>query len=198
MQTPRTEGGYIVLVPLCLASRGAAPLFPCKIHKGGPVIDLRLGKCVEMLMDCLFFLFFFIYPPVNRYIRVCVYVYICPRLITVDSIWKKCSRCSIVSHSDEVLRGKCVGEDTSFIPPRDENSASKEMSFTARRVFSRRDKKKSHTRRPRRCRGGINGGTYTIVSRLNRGKRKKKEDSTERDGRNFLISSFRIERVGWK
>lgn len=145
MQTPRTEGGYIVLVPLCLASRGAAPLFPCKIHKGGPVIDLRLGKCVEMLMDCLFFLFFFIYPPVNRYIRVCVYVYICPRLITVDSIWKKCSRCSIVSHSDEVLRGKCVGEDTSFIPPRDENSASKETSFTARRVFSRRHiKKKPH------------------------------------------------------
>lgn len=58
--------------------------------------------------------------------------------------------------------------------------------------------------RPRRCRGGINGGTYTIVSRLNRGtkrkkkRKKKEEDSTERDGRNFLISSQNRAGVGNK
>lgn len=82
------------------------------------------------------------------------------------------------------------------IPPVERN----EFHGTASLLSSKEAiKKKSHTSsQPRRCRGGINGGTYTIVSRLNRGtrrKRKKKEDSTERDGRNFLISSQ--DRAGW-
>lgn len=87
--------------------------------------------------------FFHISSQINRYTRVCI---ICPRLIStaiLDSIWKKCSRCSI-AHSDEVLRGKCVGEDTSFIP-RDENSASRKKRVSRHgesSLVERSDKKK--------------------------------------------------------
>lgn len=109
-----------------------------------------------------------------------IYMYVCVHLSRVDSILKNTRVIESYIHTRFQRKGR---RDTSFIPwheqmkipPRKKRISRYGESSLVGYLAKEACNKKSHTSRPRRCRGGINGGTYTIVSRLNRGTRKKKK-----------------------